>query len=198
VLSTVVEHKLTTVVLSDVDYDTLYCADDNNVKSNDEFTASPLSVFLEMTDLASQGFLLHPACGDLFACLQHLHAHKANSTSAVVVLPKQPGVWRRYLRDAQLLDCPGSGALFAPSDDDALGEHARQVSYIPPLATGSLAAVVGSLGLTMHFKATVAGVPATCLINSCCTNTLMSASYARRMGITVEPSVGGALASCSG
>jgi len=72
------------------------------------------------------------------------------------------------------------------------------VSYIPPLATGSLAAVVGSLGLTMHFKATVAGVPATCLINSCCTNTLMSASYARRMGITVEPSVGGALASCSG
>ncbi len=41
VLSTVVEHKFTTVVLSDVDYDTFYCADDNNVKSNDEFTASP-------------------------------------------------------------------------------------------------------------------------------------------------------------
>ncbi len=86
-----------------------------------------LQLVLEMTDLAGQDFLLHPACGDLFACLQHLHAHKANSTSAVVVLPKQPGVWRRYLRDAQLLDCPGSDALFAPSDDDALGEHARQV-----------------------------------------------------------------------
>jgi len=63
-------------------------------------------------------------------------------------------------------------------------------NYIPALATGSLAAVVGSLGLTMHFKATVAVAPATCLMDSCCTNTLMSASYARRMGITVEPSVG--------
>ena len=175
-VSTVVENKFTIVVLSDVDYNTIYHADDIVVKSNDEFTASPLSVFLEMTDLASQGFLLHPACGDLFACLQHLHAHKANSTSAVVVLPKQPGVWRRYLRDAQLLDCPGSDALFAPSDDDALGEHARQMYYIPPLATGSLAAVVGSLGLTMHFKATVAGVLVTCLMISCCTNILISAT----------------------
>ncbi len=61
--------------------------------------------------------------------------------------------------------------------------------YVPPVATGSLAAVVGSLGLAMHFKATVAGAPATCLMDSCCTNTLMSASYARRVGITVEPSV---------
>ncbi len=51
VLSTVVEHEFTTVVLSDVDYDTIYCVDDNIVMS-DEFTASPLSVFLAMTDLA--------------------------------------------------------------------------------------------------------------------------------------------------
>jgi len=123
VLSTVVEHKITTVVLSDVDYHTIYCPDNNIVKSDDEFTASPLSVFLEMTDLAGQDLLLHPACGDLFACLQHLHAHKRNSTSVVVVLSKQPGVWRRCLRDAQLLSCPGSDALFAPSDDVALSEH---------------------------------------------------------------------------
>ena len=190
-LSTVVEHKFTAEMLSDVEYDTLYCASNNIVKSDDEFTASRTeSVFVEMTDFAGQDLLLHPACGDLFACLQHLHAHKTNSTSAVVVLSKQAGVWRRYLRDAQLLNSPCSDALFAPSDDVALGEHAQQVYYVPPVATGSLAAVVGSLGLTMHFKATVAGAPATCLMDSCCTNTLMSALYARRVGINVEPSVG--------
>jgi len=101
VLSTVVEHKFTAEMLSDVDYDTLYCASNNIVKSDDEFTASRTeSVFVEMTDFAGQDLLLHPACGDLFACLQHLHAHKTNSTSAVVVLSKQPGVWRRYLHVA--------------------------------------------------------------------------------------------------
>jgi len=45
----------------------------------------------------------------------------------------------------------------------------------------------------VYFKATVAGVPATCLMSSCCTNTLMSASCARQMGITVEPCVGESL-----
>lgn len=42
----------------------------------------------------------------------------------------------------------------------------------------------------MYFKATVAGVPAACLMSSCCSNTLMSASCARQMGIAVEPCVG--------
>ncbi len=71
VVSTVVENKFTIVVLSDVDYNTIYHADDIVVKSNDEFTASPLSVFLEMTDLAGQDLLLHPACSDLFAFCMH-------------------------------------------------------------------------------------------------------------------------------
>jgi len=76
------------------------------VKSDDEFTASLLSFFFEIIDLAGQNFLLHPASGNLFACLQHLHAHKTNSTSAVVMLPKQPGVWHRYSRNAQrLMSC---------------------------------------------------------------------------------------------
>ena len=45
----------------------------------------------------------------------------------------------------------------------------------------------------MYFKATVAAVSATCLMSSCCTNTLTSASCARQMGITVEPCVGESL-----
>ena len=89
-----------------------------------------------------------------------------------------------------LISYPGSDVLFAPCDDDVLGEHARQMYYVPSVATGSLAAVVGSMGLTMHFKATEAGVLATCLMISCCTNILISASYARRVGINVKSCVG--------
>ncbi len=50
---------------------TIYRADDNIVKSDDEFPASPLFVFLEITDLAGQDVLLHPACCDLFAFCMH-------------------------------------------------------------------------------------------------------------------------------
>ena len=61
------------------------------------------SEFLKLTDLADQRFLLHPACNDLFAGIQHFHAQKEASTSAVVVLPKQPGMWLKCLHGLQLL-----------------------------------------------------------------------------------------------
>ena len=83
-----------------------------------------------------------------------------------------------------LLSCPGRDVLFAPCDD---GKQAKQVHFV---AGGSLAAIVRSSGLTMYFKAAVGVVPAACLMSPCCTNILMSASYARQMGITVEPYVG--------
>jgi hypothetical protein len=97
VLSTLFEHKLSTIVLSDCECDTILMSrladgNDDTVITDTVPTASPLSVFLGMTDLVDRRFLLHPACADLFACLRHLHAHKTASTSAVVVLPKQPGV----------------------------------------------------------------------------------------------------------
>ena len=66
-LSVIVEHKFTTVVLSDVDFETV--CDGESVMSGADFMASPLSQFLELTDLADQHFLLHPACCDLFVCL---------------------------------------------------------------------------------------------------------------------------------
>ena len=40
---------------------------DLNVKHGANISASPLSVFLELTDLADHHLLLHPACSDLFA-----------------------------------------------------------------------------------------------------------------------------------
>ncbi len=100
-------------------------------------------------------------------------------------------MWRKYLRNAQLLkDYPCSDDLFAPADDDILGKHAVQVYYVSPVVTDSVCAAIGALGLTMHFEASVSGAPVAVLMDSCCTNTLMSALYARRMGITVEPCVG--------
>ena len=69
-LSTAVEHRFTTVVLSNIDCDTVFhhdCGGSDIVMTDADFKASPLSVFLESTGLASQHFLLHLACGDLFA-----------------------------------------------------------------------------------------------------------------------------------
>ena len=130
---------------------------------------------------------MHPACIDLYACHEHYAAHKKASTSAVIVMPKRPGMWRKYVRTAQLLrDFPCSDALFAPCDDEALGKHAVQVYYDSPVATDSVCAVIGSLGLTMQFQGSISGVPTSLLMDSCCTNTLISAAYARRMGISVE------------
>ena len=73
----VVKHTLTAVILSDVDFKTV--CDGESVISGASSMASPLSHFLKLTDLTDQHFLLHPACSDLFACLQHLHSHKKAS-----------------------------------------------------------------------------------------------------------------------
>ena len=92
-MSTCVEHKLSTVVLSDCDVDTIVnrrTIDGDHEMSGSDSIATPLSALLAMTDLAGQHLLLHPACSDLFACLQQYVAHKQSNTSAVVVLPKQP------------------------------------------------------------------------------------------------------------
>ena len=109
-------------------------------------------------------------------------------------MPKQPGMWLKYVRTAQLLrDFPCSDALFAPCDDEPLGKHAVQVYYDSPVATDSICAVIGSLGLTMQFQGSISGVPTSLLMDSCCTNTLMSAAYARWMGISVEQGGGSTL-----
>ena len=82
-LCAVVEHKFTIVVVSDDDYETV--CNGERVMLGADFLTSLLSLFMKQADLSGRSFLLHPACNDLFACLQHLHAHKQASTSAVVV-----------------------------------------------------------------------------------------------------------------
>ena len=62
--------------------------------------------------------------------------------------------------------------------------------YDKPVVSDSVCAVIGSLGLTMQFRASVSNAPASVLMDSCCTNTLMSASYARQMEFTVQATVG--------
>ena len=162
-LSVIVEHKFTTVVLSDVDFETV--CNGESVISGANFMSSPLSVFLKLTDLTDQHSLLHPACSDLFACLQHLHSHKRASTSAVVVLPKHPGMWQKCLCNAQ--DVPCGNALFVPAADETLHKRPVQVYYI----------------------LSVSNAPVVLSMDSMYSHNLMSGSYVRRMKIAVEPSV---------
>ena len=193
-LSNVTEQNFTHVVLSDDDYSAVCNGTSGSVITDAKVTVSPLSAFLQCVDLAGQHLLLHPACADLFACLQHFNAHRQNSSSAVVVLPKQPGMWRKFVRGAQLLqEHSCCDALFEPADDGSLGKHAAEVFYLAPVAVRSLCASLGSLGVTMQFAGSVSGAPASCLLDSGCTNTLMSAAYARRMNIAVEQGGGASL-----
>ena len=57
-----------------------------------------------------------------------------------------------------------------------------------PVVTDSVCAVFGSLGLTMQFHGTVSNAPVVLSMDSQCSHTLMSASYARRMKIHLEQS----------
>ena len=194
-LSSVVEHQFAMLVLSDCDCDAILDSKTGSVNDHCGLSVSPLSAFLQMTDLAGHHLLLHPSCADLYACLDHYHAHKSDSTSACVVMPKQAGMWRKFLRRAQLLkDYPCCDALFVPSvHSEGLGKHAVQVYYDSPVVTESACPVIGSLGLTMHFHGTVSNAPVSLLFDSGCSHTLMSASYARRVGITLDTQPGDSL-----
>ena len=94
-LSVTVGHDFNGVVLSDSDTGSLLntkVLDCTDVINDVGFVSTPLSEFLQSTDLADQRLLLHPACSDLYACLEHYSAHKKATTSAVIVMPKQPGM----------------------------------------------------------------------------------------------------------
>ena len=60
------------MVLPNIDCDTVLSHNSGGsdiVMTDSDFIASPLAVFLKLTDHAGQHFLLHPACGDLcFPC----------------------------------------------------------------------------------------------------------------------------------
>ena len=89
-------------------------------------------------------------------------------------------------------DLPCSDALFVPSADVTMGKHPVQVYYVSPVVT-SLCAVVGATGHNMQFHGTVSNAPVVTSIDYTCSHTLISASYARRMKLRVEPSVGALL-----
>lgn len=147
-----------------------------------------------MSDLAGHHFLLHPSVTDPYACLEHSSAHKSASTSALIVLPMQPGMWHKYLPHAQSLkDVPCSEALFAPPGHEHVLQHASQVYFDAPVVTDSVCAAIGTLGLTTYFHGTVPTAPASIWLDSGCSHSWMSAAYARRVGVTVKPPQQGAL-----
>ena len=103
-------------------------------------------------------------------------------------MPKWNGLWRKYLCGMQLLkDCPVSNAMHVPAADVSHCDWPVQVYYDPVNVVDSVCNVVGPSGLTMHFQGTVSNAAANVLLDSCCSHTLMSASFARRMGLTVTP-----------
>ena len=173
------EQSFTDIVLSDAG------VPDSSIVM--KFKTSSLTKFLDTTDLTDKCLLLHPASTDLTACLQHYTAHRSASTSACVVVPKGNGLWRKYLRGMQLLQdrCVGS-SLFVPAADSH-NDWALQVYFDPVHVLDSVCNVVGPSGLTMHFQGTVSNAPANVFLDSCCSHTLMTASYARRLGFTVPP-----------
>ena len=192
------EHDFTDVVISDGDFTSRVdqTADRDAISSDDlsasdvmSFKASSLTEFLCMTDLSNKRLLLHPAYGDLSACLQHYTAHRSSSSSACVVMPKWNGLWRKYLRGMQLLkDCSTARAFFVPADDASSCTQPLQVYFDSACVRDSICNAVGLVGLTMQFKGFISNAPANIFMDSCCSHTLMAASYARRMGFTVTPS----------
>ena len=87
-----------------------------------------------------------------------------------------------------LQNMPNSDALFILSADKAFGKRAFQVYYDSPVVTESACAVVDSLGLTMQFYGTVSQAPVVLSMDSQCSHTLMSRSYAQCMMLHVEQS----------
>ena len=74
----------------------------------------------------------------LFAFTERTHVHA--STSTVVGLPEQPGVWQKHLCSAQLLqDLPSRNACLVPAPETMN--------------------VVGTMGLTLQLHSTVCKVP---------------------------------------
>ena len=181
-LSDVVGHDFTCVVLSDADVDTLQIV--SNVDGSVRLVHYLISWSAQILLISVFSCILLAVTCMLALSIMH---HKKPSTSAVIVLPKQPCMWRKYLRHARMLNAfTGSDALFAPCDGEHFGKHVVQVLYDSHVMTDSVCAVIGSLGLTMHFQGSMSGVPTSLLMDSCCTNTLMSrsAAYARRVDST--------------
>ena len=150
--------------------------------------ASSLTDFYNMTDLSNKSLLLHSSSGDLSACLQHYVAHRSASTSACIVMPKWNGLWRKYLCSMHLLkDCLDGNAMYVPAADLHCSACPLQVYYDPVHVLESICNGIGRSGLTMHSQGTVSNAAANVFLDSCCSHTLMSASFAGHMGFTVTP-----------
>ena len=71
-MSAVVEHLCFTVAMSDCDCNaSLDSLDSGDVMTDCAASASPFSAFLQMTDLASHHFLMHPSVTGLHTFLEH-------------------------------------------------------------------------------------------------------------------------------
>lgn len=97
-------------------------------------------------------------------------------------------VWRKYLKHMQLLKGWESNVeSYVPIADRSSGRWPLQVYYDPVPDSKHLGSIAGANKLTMQFQGTVSNAPACVMMDSMCSHTLMGASFARRLGITVAP-----------
>ena len=103
-------------------------------------------------------------------------------------MPKWNGLWRKYLKHMQLLkDWESNVELYLPIADRSSGKWPLQVYYDPVHVGKQLGSIAGANKLTMQFQGTVSNAPACVRMDSMCSHTLMGASFARRLGITITP-----------
>ena len=76
---------------------------------------------------------------------------------------------------------------YVPIADRSSRRWPLQVYYDPVHVSKHLGSIAGANKLTMQFQGTVSNAPACVMMDSMCSHTLMGASFARRLGITVAP-----------
>ena len=132
------------------------------------------SLTQDSISLPNRHLLLHLSSHDLTAFLQGVWL-----ICLPVSLPEQNGLWRNCVSDTPLLmDRFCGGDRHGHAADRSNCDWSVHVAEWMHCGSPS--------GLTAHFKGTVSGA-IDVLLDCCCSDTLMAASSARRMGLTVTP-----------
>ena len=152
--------------------------------------------FLQLETLAGQHVWINPPFDNIEAFLSHyclLKARSPHNTSACILVPawKRPA-WRRWLHGMSLIKQYSRGTkLFTAPNKEGSGRHALpgvpwdvEVWYDPPKPVLCAAAAMRH-AITMQFKGAAQGLQAWVLCDTGCTDILVSAAFARRMGVRI-------------
>ena len=152
-------------------------------------------MFLEK-DVSDQHVWLNVQNAELRSCLMHYHACKKKSpetTSACVLVPvsekKRKGAWRCLVRGWKPILTLHPGDKIRIWQEGVPHVHkvkvAMQVLYDPVICPSLAKLAVGSL--SMVFKGSIAGSPASFLLDTGATDNFVSHAFAKLIGVHIEP-----------